>query len=59
MNTTMKKLLMMVLLAIFAFQNADAQEWAYQGSFSEGRACVKDKNGKWGYIDESGKVISP
>ena len=50
---------MMVLLAIFAFQNADAQEWAYQGSFSEGRACVKDKNGKWGYIDESGKVISP
>ena len=54
------KVSVMALVAMFAFNSvADAQEWAYQASFSEGRACVKDKSGKWGYIDESGKVISP
>jgi hypothetical protein len=54
------KISVMALVAMFAFNTvADAQKWAYQASFSEGRACVKDDSGKWGYIDESGKVISP
>jgi len=36
----------MAFIAMFAFSiAADAQEWAYQGDYSEGLACVKDKNG--------------
>ena len=56
MRRTMK-ICVMALFAMFAFNLvANAQKWAYQADFNEGRACVKDKNGKWGYIDESGKV---
>ena len=54
------KISLLAVIAMFAFNTvADAQKWAYQADFVEGRACVKDKNGKWGFIDESGKVIVP
>ena len=52
------KTTVMAFIAMFAFSiAADAQEWAYQGDYSEGLACVKDKNGKWGFIDEQGKLV--
>ena len=34
-------------------------EWLMIGDFSEGLACVKDGNDKWGVIDKEGKVIIP
>ena len=49
MRRTMK-ICVMALFAMFAFNLvAHAQKWAYQADFNEGRACVKDKSGKWGY----------
>ncbi len=55
----MRKLVLAVLLAVVSMGVHAKQKWAYQATYSEGRACVKDKSGKWGYIDENGKVISP
>lgn len=55
----MRNLVLAVLLAVVSMGVHAKQKWAYQATYSEGRACVKDKSGKWGYIDENGKVISP
>ena len=55
----MKKLFLSLVCAAFTLAAGAQQKWAYQADFNEGRACVKDASGKWGYIDESGKVISP
>ena len=55
----MKKVMMILAVTAMTLTAQAQEKWAYQASFNEGRACVKDKSGKWGYIDESGKVISP
>ena len=34
-------------------------EYDYCGTFSEGLVAVGNKNGEWGFIDETGKVIIP
>ena len=34
-------------------------KWKEVGGFHEGLAKVQDANGKWGYIDKTGKVIIP
>ena len=36
---------------------ANAQKWAYESNYTEGIACVKDANGKWGHINEQGKLV--
>lgn len=52
----MKKIFM--LMAMMALtMTVSAQQWAYQSNFNEGRACVKDANGKWGHINEEGQLI--
>ena len=53
--------LIMALVAVFAFSTvAMAQtKWAYQSNYSEGMACVKNDQGKYGYIDKTGKVVIP
>ena len=53
------KIFLMALVALFAVNTvADAQKkWAYQTDFTEGMACVKDDKGKWGHIDEQGKLV--
>lgn len=33
--------------------------WQYQGDFREGLSLVKDANGKWGFIDTTGKLVIP
>ncbi|MDJ0515966.1 MAG: WG repeat-containing protein [Trichodesmium sp. MO_231.B1] len=42
-----------VLSFPYSFDNAN-----YSSSFSEGLAAVK-KDGKWGYIDKTGKIVIP
>ena len=61
------KTTVMAVIAMIAFSTAaDAQEWAYQGDYSEGLACVKDQNGKakvqdenreWRKIDKTGQFV--
>ena len=53
----MKKILMMMALAAMTMAVSAQQKWAYQSDYDEGRACVKDANGKWGHIDEQGKLV--
>lgn len=51
--------LIMALVAVFAFSTvAMAQtKWAYQSNYSEGMACVKNDQGKWGHVDEQGNQV--
>ena len=35
------------------------KKWNHQGDFYEGLARVEDANGKWGFIDKTGKVVIP
>ena len=53
------KVLVMAMVAMFAMATeADAQKkWAVQCDYVEGLACVKDANGKWGHINEQGKLV--
>lgn len=48
---------MMMALAAMTMAVSAQQKWAYQSDYDEGRACVKDANGKWGHIDEQGKLV--
>ena len=47
----------------YFFLNSDGVvtnlEYDYIDKFSEGLAAVRDKSGKWGYIDEAGKEVIP
>ena len=58
MKSTLKTTVMS-LVAMFALATAaNAQKkWAVQCDFVEGLACVKDANGKWGHINEQGKLV--
>ena len=49
----MKKFMMFVAFAAMCV-TANAQKWAYESNYTEGIACVKDANGKWGHINEQG-----
>ena len=40
-------------------KNSAAKKWKYQGDYYEGLAAVLDDNDKWGFIDETGKVVIP
>ena len=54
------KISVMVLVAVFAIStaaSAQTRKWAYQSDYEEGMACVKDDQGKWGHIDEQGKLV--
>ena len=54
------KISVMVLVAVFAIStaaSAQTKKWAYQSDYEEGMACVKDDQGKWGHIDEQGKLV--
>jgi len=53
------KVSVMAMVAMFAMATAaDAQKkWAVQCDYVEGLACVKDANGKWGHINEQGKLV--
>lgn len=42
-----------------AESKADNNVWEEKEEISEGLICVKDKNGKYGFIDKLGKVIIP
>ena len=44
----MKKFMMFVAFAAMCV-TANAQKWAYESNYTEGIACVKDANGKWGH----------
>ena len=35
------------------------KKWKYQGAKNEGFISVQDANGKYGYIDKTGKVVIP
>ena len=52
----MKKFMMFVAFAAMCV-TANAQKWAYESNYTEGIACVKDANGKWGHINEQGKLV--
>ncbi len=54
----LKVLLVAFILSLVPAAHASVQ-WELQGDYSEGLAGVKDANGKWGYIDEAGKVVIP
>ena len=54
----MKRLLFAIVLAIAIPFNANAQ-WTYQDIEEEGMSRVKDSNGKWGYLDQTGKLVIP
>ena len=55
MNRIIKVLMIAAVLSIPSVANA--QKWKYKGSYDEGVAIVKDAKGKWGFIDEKGKVL--
>ena len=40
-------------------QPGSSHKWKYTGDFIEGLALVQDANGKWGFIDKTGKVVIP
>ena len=40
-------------------QNCESGSWKKIMMYSEGLATVKDMNGKWGFIDKSGKLVIP
>ena len=52
-----------VLIAAFVLTLVTATyacaQWELQGKYSEGLAIVVDSNGKYGFIDEDGKVVVP
>ena len=52
----MKKFMMFVAFVAMCV-TANAQKWAYESNYTEGIACVKDANGKWGHINEQGKLV--
>lgn len=58
----MKKLFIIIILFPFLTISAQEFKWAIQPMyddvlpFSEGLSCVKI-NGKWGYINKTGKII--
>ena len=33
--------------------------WDYKGDYREGLAFVKDKNGKYGFVDKTGNLVIP
>ena len=47
-----------VVLSLVPATYACAQ-WKEQGKYREGLADVLDANDKWGFIDETGKVVIP
>ena len=48
----------LVIMSLLIPMSSMAQ-WEDEGWLSEGLAYVKDSNGKYGYIDEDGKVVIP
>ena len=64
MTTTVKKKAMKQVKLFFTIMSLLAPvssfaQWEYQSPFSEGLAYVLDDNGKYGYIDEGGKLAIP
>ena len=53
----MKKFMMFVAFAAMCVTANAQQKWAYESNYTEGIACVKDANGKWGHINEQGKLV--
>ncbi len=58
----MKRIIFIVLsavvLSLLPATYASAQ-WKYKGDFHEGLAVVMDANGKYGFINKTGKVVIP
>ncbi len=58
----MKRIIFIVLsavvLSLLPATYASAQ-WKYKGDYHEGLAKVQDANGKYGYINEAGKLVIP
>ena len=59
MKQILKVLFTMFVLMFATDASAQMTEWKSVESFHEGLACVKDANGKWGYIDKTGKLVIP
>lgn len=51
------RILLTVTLLLMLPGGAFAQKWAYKSDCGDGLTIVKDKDGKWGFIDEKGKIL--
>ena len=47
------------VLSMVPTVQAAAQMWNSQSHYSEGLKDIRDDNGKYGFIDETGKVVIP